>query len=79
MVQDDKACLDGLNIIWERLCEYLSPQTKIVRIGFTLGDIPTSQTRQLYTLLDDDKERRKWERLNHSIDHLNRMPSLRIG
>ena len=71
MINNDKACLDGLNIIWERLCEFLSPKTKIVRIGFTLGDISLAGTRQLDMLLNDDTERRKWERINQSIDHLN--------
>jgi len=72
VVQDDKACLDGLNALWERLCSFLSPSTKIVRIGFTLGDISIAGQRQLDMLLDDDIERRKWERINRSVDHLNR-------
>ena len=72
VVQDDKACLDGLNVIWDRLCAFLSSRTKIVRIGFTLGDITRAGTRQLDFLINDDIERRKWERINHSIDHLNR-------
>ena len=71
MINDDKACLDGLNIIWDRLCSLLSPKTKIVRIGFTLGDISQAGQRQLDMLLNDDTERRKWERINQSIDHLN--------
>lgn len=72
MINDDKACLDGLNIIWQRLCAFLSPKTKIVRIGFTLGDISQANQRQLDMLLNDDRERRKWERITQSIDHLNR-------
>jgi len=71
MICDDKACLDGLNIIWHRLCLKLSPSTKIVRIGFTLGDISIAGQRQLDMLLDDDIERRKWERVNKVVDHLN--------
>jgi DNA polymerase-4 len=57
--------------MWERLCNFLTPNTKIVRIGFTLGDVTRTGTRQLDFLINDDIERRKWERINHSIDHLN--------
>ena len=71
MICDDKACLEGLNIIWNRLCRFLSPKTRIVRIGFTLGDISRAGARQLDMLLNDDVERRKWERINHAMDHLN--------
>lgn len=71
VVCDDKACLAGLDVIWQRLCAFLSPKTKIVRIGFTLGDVSIGGQRQLDMLLNDDNERRKWERINRSIDHLN--------
>jgi DNA polymerase-4 len=72
VVHDDKACLDALNTMWQRLCSVLSPATQIVRVGVTLGDISRSSERQLDFLLNDDHERRKWERVNQAVDHLNR-------
>lgn len=71
VVQDDKAILDGLNKIWWRLCRYLSPKTRIVRVGVTLGQISRADSRQLDMLLNDDAERRQWERVARGVDHLN--------
>lgn len=71
VVADDRACLDGLNNMWERLCGFLSKHTRIVRIGITLGELSVAGQRQLDFLLNDDTLRRKWERINHAVDHLN--------
>ncbi len=71
VVQDDKACLDGLEELWLRLCRVLSAHIHIIRIGVTLGDLSVSGKRQLDFLLDDDAERVKWERVNHAVDCLN--------
>lgn len=71
VVCDDKACIDGLMLIWRRLCKDLPPSTKIVRVGVMLGDISISGERQLDMLVNDDFERRKWERANQAVDHLN--------
>jgi len=71
VVSDDKACLDGMNAMWARLCAFLPANIRIVRIGFTLGDVSKAGIRQLDFLIDDDAERRKWERANQAIDHLN--------
>lgn len=72
MVCDDQACLHGLKTIWSRLELVVPEHTKIVRIGITLGDITKADTRQLDMLLDDDTERRQWERISKAIDALNR-------
>ena len=71
VVQDDKACLDGFDKLWLKLCAFLSPNTRIVRIGLTLGELSIAGQRQLDFLLNDDNERRKWERINQAVDHLN--------
>ncbi len=71
VVHDDKACLDGFDKLWFRLCSLLSSKTKIVRIGLTLGELSMAGERQLDFLLNDDVERRKWERINHAVDRLN--------
>jgi len=71
VVQDDKAVLDGFNKLWLILCSHLSNRTKIVRIDLTLGEISIAGERQLDFLLNDDGERRKWERINQAVDHLN--------
>jgi len=71
VVSDDQACLQGLDTIWQRLCAVLSPKTKIIRIGITLGDLSIAGVRQLDLLLDDDEIRRRWERITHAIDTLN--------
>jgi len=71
VVQDDKAVLDGFNKLWLTLCTHLNNRTKIVRIGLTLGEISIAGERQLDFLLNDDGERRKWERINQAVDHLN--------
>ena len=72
IVNDDKACLQGLDKIWLRLCRVLSSRTRIVRIGVTLGELSLSGCRQLDMLLNDDFERRRWERVDQAVDHLNR-------
>ena len=71
IVSDDKACLHGLDQIWQRLCIVLSYKIRIVRIGVTLGGLSVAGSRQLDMLLNDDVERRQWERVNRAIDHLN--------
>ena len=71
IVSDDQACLQGLNMLWQRLCFVMSPKTQIIRIGITLGDLSVAGVRQLDMLLDDDEQRRRWERVTHAIDGLN--------
>lgn len=71
VVCDDQACLQGLEVIWQRLSAVLSPRTQIIRIGVTLGDLSIAGIRQLDMLLDDDDERRRWERITQAVDTLN--------
>ncbi len=70
-VKDDKACLDGFDTVWDRLCQRLSQNTRIVRTGVTLGELSIATERQLDMLLDDDDERRRWERISTTVDALN--------
>ncbi|MGI9354174.1 MAG: Y-family DNA polymerase, partial [Rhizobiaceae bacterium] len=64
VVCDDHACLSGLNHLWHRLCAFLTSKTRIVRVGVVLGELSVAGQRQLDMLLDDDNERRRWERVN---------------
>jgi len=68
---DDKACLSGLDAAWDTAKYEVPKKYRIVRVGVTLGDLSPSDTRQLDFLLNDDPERRKWEKLTSAIDGLN--------
>lgn len=69
--KDDKACLDGLDTLWSCLCQRLCPNARIIRVGITLGELSVATERQLDMLLDDDDERRRWERVSCTVDALN--------
>ncbi len=71
IVHDDKACLTGLKQLWGRARADLPATARIIRIGVTLLDLSLASQRQLDMLLNDDIERRKWERITHAVDHLN--------
>ena len=70
-VNDDQALLAAFHKLWDELTDKMPRQTKVMRVGATLGDITLSSQRQLDFLLDDDSERQKWERLGHAMDTLN--------
>ena len=72
VVSDDQACLSNLKSVWNRLRLIVPKHTKIVRVGVTLGDISKAGTRQLDILIDDDVERRQWERVTKAVDALNK-------
>ena len=70
-VNDDQALLNAFHKLWSELTDKLHRQTRVMRVGATLGDIIPSSQRQMDFLLDDDSERQKWERLGHAMDTLN--------
>jgi DNA polymerase IV len=70
-INDDQALLKALDDVWGRLTQKLPIQTKVMRIGVTLGNLTQANHRQLDFLLDDDSERQRWERLGHALDRLN--------
>jgi len=71
IVHDDMACLSGLRQLWRQARAELPANARIIRIGVTLLDLSLASQRQLDLLLNDDVERRKWERITHAVDHLN--------
>jgi DNA polymerase-4 len=70
-VHDDQALLSALAILWEEMSGQVNPWTKAMRVGVTLCDLSPADARQLDMLLDDDKDRQKWERIGQAIDALN--------
>ena len=71
IVHDDMACLSALKKLWKEARADLPANARIIRIGVTLLDLSPASQRQLDLLLNDDVERRKWERITHAVDHLN--------
>ncbi len=71
IVHDDYACLSALKELWEKARSALPANSKIIRIGVTLLDLSPMSERQLDMLLNDDRERQKWEAVTRAIDHLN--------
>jgi DNA polymerase-4 len=71
IVHDDRACLSALRQLWRQARSELPANARIIRIGVTLLDLSLASQRQLDMLLDDDFERRKWERITCAVDHLN--------
>jgi DNA polymerase-4 len=70
-VNDDQAVLAGLTLLWQRLTHTLPRSTKILRVGVMLGNLTTSNARQLDLLMTDDSERIKWEAICSAADGLN--------
>ncbi len=77
IVNDDKALLDGLDIIWSRAVKEIG-RTRIFRLHITLMDISFANQRQLDIFLGDDIDRQKWEALSNAIDELNQKYSKTI-
>jgi len=78
-VQDDFACLEALNILWENALAEISSKAEIIRLGVTLGELSPASARQLDLLLNDDKQRQKYETLTSIIDGLNRKFGKRVA
>jgi len=77
-VTDDKACLDAVKAMWQRIHQILPPKSKAMRVGVTLMDLSRASERQLDWIHDDDKERQRWEQLTAIKDQLNRKYSKRV-
>lgn len=71
IVSDDQACLTALQKAWDHLRNVVPSRARIMRVHVTLGELSEGGVRQLDMLLDDDKDRRKWERATAAIDALN--------
>ncbi|MFV2091941.1 MAG: type VI secretion protein ImpB [Hyphomicrobiales bacterium] len=71
IVHDDHACLHGLEELWAQARAALPAGARIIRIGVTLLNLSPVSERQLDMLLNDDRERQKWEAVTRAIDHLN--------
>lgn len=71
IVHDDQAVLTGLETLWTYVGRDLPLKTAIFRVGVTLYGLCPDSERQLDMLIDDDKARQKWERVNTAIDNLN--------
>ncbi len=78
IVQDDFACLNALNMIWEQAKRELRIKPEIIRVGVTLLDLCPDNQRQLDLFLNDDGMRRKCERITNVIDNLNRKFGRRV-
>lgn len=70
-VQDDQAVLSALEKLWADLLKRLTRSARIISLGVTLSELTRTSERQLDILLNDDVERKKWERLTAAIDKLN--------
>ena len=77
-VQDDHACLAGLNALWSKARHELNPRVEIIRVGVTLCDLSPANARQLDMFLNDDRQRQKCEVLTNTIDLLNRKFGKRV-
>jgi len=68
---DGQACLKALDVLWGHARREIPKGLKIVRVGVTLGELTSSDSRQLDMLINDDPERRKWESITSAMDSLN--------
>lgn len=71
VVNDDQAVLRGLHALWQQAEQSLPSDTTIFRVSVTLGGLSFANQRQLDMLLNDDRDRQKWERITAAVDELN--------
>jgi len=71
VVNDDQAILSALSELWEKVTQDYPRGLTIFRIGVTLYDLTPAHERQLDLLLNDDRQRRRWENASKAIDNLN--------
>jgi DNA polymerase-4 len=71
VVNDDQAILSALSELWGEVWKDYPRGVMIFRIGVTLYDLSPSHERQLDLLLNDDRQRRRWENASKAIDNLN--------
>lgn len=77
IVNDDNAILNALDILWSQAIKKVGG-LKVYRVHVTLMDISPAEHRQIDFLLDDDRERQKWEAVTKAMDGLNRKYSKTI-
>lgn len=70
-VRDDQIILSALDELWADLRGALPCSVRIFCVGVALADITRASERQLDILLDDDKQRRRWEAATEAVDRLN--------
>lgn len=70
-VLDDLAIQRALRGLWAAARHDLPPKTKAYIVSTMLGGLSSATMRQGDLLLDDDKERRRSERITNTIDGLN--------
>lgn len=71
-VHDDQAVLSALERLWSDVQPRLPRRARILLVHVTLLDLTRASERQLDILLNDDKQRRRWEDTTAAIDRLNR-------
>jgi len=77
-VQDDQACLAGLEALWKMAEKTLPRRVRMLAVGTTLDDLTPASARQLDLLLNDDPVRQKCEVLTNTVDGLNRKFGKRV-
>lgn len=70
-VLDDLAIQRALRSLWEAARRDLPSKAKAYIVSTALGGLSSAAMRQGDLLLDDDKERRRSERITNTIDGLN--------
>lgn len=75
-VHDDQAVLTALQRIWNGA--KLPRGVRIMKVHVALLELTRAHERQLDILLDDDRERRRWESATAAIDNLNRRYGLTL-
>lgn len=71
VVNDDQAILSALTDLWGQVRKTYPNGLTIFRLGVTLYDLSPANERQLDLLLNDDRQRRRWENASRAIDNLN--------
>lgn len=71
IVRDDKAVLAGLDALWCEVRQAYPRGVTIFRVGVTLYNLSMQTERQMDMLLDDDRQRQRWEAATDATDRLN--------
>ena len=74
-VNDDHACLAGLDVLWTKARQTVPAEARIVRCGVTLGNLIPAKDRQLDLFQPDNQ---KWERVTAVMDALNLSQGRRV-
>lgn len=71
VVHDDQAILECLDALWAQVRAAWPRGVTVYRVSVTLHDLSPADQRQIDMLLDDDRQRRRWEAASGAIDSLN--------